>query len=392
VTFVHILTSSYWPHRGGMEESVGRIAALLTRPGDRTCIIYVRDTKPAPEGAEAPDGGKVVYLWQEKAGLAPPALASVTGYPSERHRMDYLLFRNRVSDTMTAHPAHRHVLLSVYLSDSGFLAQHVASELAIPHIARASGSDLSADLHNPYKMHAVELVVRRATHVVTVSREQEGWLRATGLRANRITTIHNSLPDDFPAERWQFRSDADIHLVSDGGYQFNKGTHLLFAAYRHAVRRGVSAVLTVAGETEQGGRAYWERERARLTEEFGGRVRLLDWIDQRKVYDLLLGSHLYCSATLGEGCSLARLAALALGMPIISTRCGELPDLAAGMAHVRLVPPGSTDRFAGAVEQAARELPALASRIDGGAIDTVRKHLLPSRELSQWESVLREAS
>lgn len=392
MTIVHILTSSYWPSRGGMEESIARITRLLTRSGERACITYVRDTKPAPDGEGGPGGGTVVYLRQAKADLAPPALASVTGYLTERHRMDYLLFRNGVSDSISTHPTARHVIVSFYLSSSGFLGQHVASELALPHIARASGSDLSTDFHHPHKMHAVEFVVRRASHVVTQSREQECWLRAAGLRSDRMTTIHASLPDDFPAERWRFRPDADIHLVSDGGYQFNKGTHLLFAAYRHAVRRGLRAILTVAGTTEEGARAYWDRERARLAEEFGSRVQLLDWVNKQKVYELLLRSHLYGSATLGEGCSLARLAALALGMPIVSTSCGELPDLAVGMEHVRLVPPGSTDRFTAAVEQAAHELPGLAGRIDQAAIDTVRKHLVPSRELSQWESVLGDVS
>jgi glycosyltransferase involved in cell wall biosynthesis len=390
VTFVHILTGTYWPDRGGMEESVARIAHLLTRSGDRTCIIYVRDTRSPVEEATAPDGGTVVYLRNAKASLAPPALASVTAYPEERYRLDYLLFRNAVAESVAMHPSSQHVIVSFYLSTSGFLAQHVASELGLPHIARASGTDLSADLHNPHRMPPVEFVLRRASHVVTLSHEQTRWLQLNGLRTERVTMIHNSLPNGSPTDRWRFRRDGDVHIVNDSGYQFVKGTHLLFAAFRRAVQGGVRATLTVVGPTESRARAYWERERARLSTEFGDRVRLLDWIDKPRVYDLLLSSHLYCAPTLAEGCSLARLGALTLGMPVISTACGELLDLAADMDHVRLVPPGSTARLAAVLEQTARDLPLLASQIDGHAVQALREHVSPSRELAQWEALLGE--
>lgn len=389
MTFVHFLTGSYWPDRGGMEDSVARIARLLMRSGDHACIVYVRDTRPPAEGERREGIERVVYFREAKAELAPPALASVTGYLDERYRLDYLLFRNAVADALAAHPADRHLLVSFYLSSSGFLAQHVAAELGLPHVAHASGSDLSADLHNPHRAAPIELVLRGAAHVVTLSGEQERWLRVGGLRRDRMTTIHNALPEDFPADRWRFAPDARVRLVSDTGYQFNKGTHVLFAAYRRLVRRGVDAMLTVVGKTEAAGRAYWERERARLADELGDRVRLLEWMDAPMLHELRLRSHLYCSATLGEGCSLARLAALAAGMPIVSTRCGELPDLAEDMAHVRLAPPGAVDRFATALEEAARELPRVAEKIDDAALDRLRRHLAPARELAQWETVLR---
>ncbi|HXJ78356.1 MAG TPA: glycosyltransferase family 4 protein [Candidatus Methylomirabilis sp.] len=390
MTFVHMLTDSYWPDRGGMEESVARIAHLLTRSGDRTCTIYVRDTRPPAEGATDPGGGTVVYLWNAKAALAPPVLASVTTYPEERYRLDYLLFKNAVAEAVARHASSRHVIVSFYLTTAGFLAQHVAAELGIPHVARATGSDLSADLHNPHRMAPVEFVLRRASHVVTLSREQARWLEFAGVGAERVTMIHNSLPDDSPAERWRFRPEGDVHIVSDSGYRFQKGTHLLFAAFRGAVRDGVRATLTVVGPAESRARAYRERERASLSEELGDRVRLLDWMDKPKVHDLLLVSHLYCAPTLGEGCSLARLAALALGMPIVSTACGELPDLAADMDHVRLVPPGSIVRLAAVLEQTVRDLPRMASQIDGHRLNALSEHLSPSRELAQWDALLGE--
>jgi len=390
VTFVHILTPTYWPDRGGMEESVARIAQLLARSGHRICTTYVRDTSPPTDAPTPAVDGSVVYLRRAKAPLASPALASVTAYPEERYRLDYLLFRAAVAEAIAKHPSSRHLIVSFYLTTSGFLAQHVASDLGIPHIASASGNDLSADFHNPYRMPPIEFVLRRADHVVTLSGEQERWVKQSNLRTGRVTTIHNSLPDGVLTGRWRFNRDRDVHIVNDSGYHFRKGTHLLFAAFRCAVGGGARATLTVAGSTESQTRAYWERARAALSAEFGERVRLLDWIDKSKIHDLLLSSHLYCAPTFGEGCSLARLAALALGMPVISTACGELLDVAAHMDHVRLVPPGSTDRLAAALEETVRELPQVASRIDGDAVQALRQHLSPAREFAQWDAVLRE--
>jgi glycosyltransferase involved in cell wall biosynthesis len=389
VTFVHFLTATYWPDRGGMETWVAGLARLLTRPGDRACVVYVRDSRPPDAGERSPGDARVVYFRRAKAELAPPALASVTAYPDERYRLDYLLFRNAVAEAVAAHPGDRHVLVSIYLSSSGFLAQHVAAELGLPHVACAAGSDLSADLHNPHRAAPIELVLRGAAHVVAQSGEQERWMRAGGLRRDGVTVIHNALPDDFPPDRWRLPEAKPLRLVCDTGYQFNKGTHVLFAAFRRLLGGGVDATLTVVGRTEAGNRAFWERERARLGAELGDRVRLLDWIEPSALQELRMGSHLYCSATLGEGCSLARLAALATGMPLVSTRCGELPDLAADLAHVRLAPPGSIDGLAAALDETARGLSRLAETIDGAALDRLRRHLTPARELAQWETVLR---
>ena len=108
---------------------------------------------------------------------------------------------------------------------------------------------------------------------------------------------------------------------------------------------------------------------------------------QDQILNLMRQADIYCSATLGEGCSNARLQALALGMPMMTTRCGEMTDLAEGIGHVRLAEPGDLEGYKSGLRR------MVAATLDGGikvrpaVIRKWRARFHASEEIRAWSRV-----
>src|SRR5438874_333130 len=120
----------------------------------------------------------------------------------------------------------------------------------------------------------------------------------------------------------------------------------------------------------------------------GDRIRLHGHIDPESVRTHLLSSDVYCSATLGEGCSLARSAAMVTGIPIVSTNCGELADLASDVPHVRLSQPADSSGFLEALRDMCVGVLTGRVTIDTSAVDRWCHYFRPEREQEEWRACI----
>ena len=102
----------------------------------------------------------------------------------------------------------------------------------------------------------------------------------------------------------------------------------------------------------------------------------------------LLESHIYCSATLAEGCSNSRIRALTSGIPIVTTRCGAIPEVAAGCGHVRLCPPGDWRELAHQLEIAVEQVQAGTLQPDQNCVARHQEHFSVARERREWRAAI----
>lgn len=350
-----LLTNRYPPAGGGLEASVERIARLLAATGTITPIVYVRANEPA----EA-----------ERDGIAVrPA--------SHLHiaKLD---------------PNVRHVLVSFYAAQEGLIGDEAARSLQIPHIVAIRGTDYSYGFHEPETYGLLRELLGRAAWITTTNDEQTRAVRESMGRHN-VTRIHNSLPG--AARSLQHRTrpgDGTVRLFADCGYSFKKGTIVLLNAFAALCAEGMPVALTMAGGDESGNGAFWRDTRDTFSRLHGDRIRFCGRIGEADVRAHLLGADVYCSATLGEGCSLARSAAMVAGIPIVSTRCGELADLAAGSAHVRLAEPADADGFLEVLRGTCTDVLAGRVEIDTNAVERWRAYFRPEREQAQWLGCIDE--
>jgi glycosyltransferase involved in cell wall biosynthesis len=389
---VHFLCKSVDARSGGMEASMLRIADHLARsPGTRIRIYSLNDKADVvvPPHSKV----EVVFLRQGKDLLAEPLqhARDSTNHGAEFSQSTFLTYVCAVRSAMKAATESRHALLSFFASQTGFIAQHVADELGIPHIVSVRGSDFNRDLRDPVRLGAITHVMRRARSIVTTNHAHAGVVRDVFGRRSGVATIHNSvsLPANTPF--WKPKRHARVKLFSDSGFSFKKGTHLLLHAVAELRGKGLPVTLTLVGNVEPQAATYWASKQRYYRRACPDTFVFNAWASPEQIVAMMFSSDVYCSASLGEGCSLARLKALTLGLPIVTTRSGEIPDFAGSVPHVYLCEPGDAEGYAAALRAAVEKILAGGIHVPRKNVQAWRRQLRPESERVAWQAVLDQA-
>ncbi|MCW5982169.1 MAG: glycosyltransferase family 4 protein [Bryobacteraceae bacterium] len=393
MTVLHLLTPAVHPEPGGLEDAVLRIARGFASKSEHEVVIYTRRQAAAYSGPDPLHAGlEVVHLAGPRSFLLEPLHAEAsplsentpTAYLLEAYRADFLLLRNAIAAGVERRPDARHVVVSFFISSAGFVAQQAATNLRLPHIASVRGSDFERDVRSPFHFAGLRFVVENADLVVTTNREQAEALAAMFPSARALQTIHNGLPEDELGPLWEAPASETIRLAADCGFSVKKATHLLLRSVGVLLEAGEPISLTVAGADAPKEKEYWEERRRHYVARFPNAFSFPGWLAPREIGALFRASHIYCSASLGEGCSQSHTRALTAGMPAVATRTGALPELAGDCPHVRLAAPGDVEGF-------TRQLRAMVSAVRAGSVlvdrDQVlawRRHFSPERECAEW--------
>jgi glycosyltransferase involved in cell wall biosynthesis len=141
------------------------------------------------------------------------------------------------------------------------------------------------------------------------------WIFATSLTESEIQRIGKlkKLPD----------AGEDLRLITVGRQEQGKGTDVLIEAVGLLSDTDVRASLDVVGSGSELQRLR-DLCRAHGVSE---QVRFHGMVDHERVIELLGRAHLFCFPTRSEGFPKAVLEAMAVGLPIVTTRVSVLPHL-----------------------------------------------------------------
>jgi glycosyltransferase involved in cell wall biosynthesis len=391
VIVLHFIAHLFPPAYGGLEMWTLRIAQTLARTGVRP-IVHIRASRDEFDygDSHAVGGIEIHPLARQRELLEEPLIRSgSSNLRAERWRLDFLLMCNDIAEEMRRTPNDRHVLISSFITAEGFLGSMVAAELGLPHIAVTVGTDYSRDYRNPRSRPAAEHVLRTAAAVVTMNEGQERAFRRD-LKIANVRTIRPSVDERVMEYRWAGSRDGTIRLFSDTGFSFKKGTRVLLDAFARLRETSLPVTLTICGDNYEGQESYWNGIKREFREHFGDVVAFCDHAEVMEIWRMLVESDIYCSATFGEGSSLARSAALCIGVPVVTTQCGEMADLAEGASHVRLANPGDAEGFYEALRQACLDSASGAMQVDSNRVALWRADFAVSRECVQWNEVLAD--
>src|SRR5262249_28430486 len=152
-------------------------------------------------------------------------------------------------------------------------------------------------------------------------------------------------------------------------------------AFLTLIREGLPLTLTVCGASAPTEQAFWTQRIADVSQDAGNAFRPLGYVSRAHIDRLMESASLYCSATLGEGSSAARIAALCSGIPVVTTTCGEfLCEVKPGPAHLFLSNPGDANAFLDSCRAAATSFMVGELRIDWCAVETWRDRFSRERE------------
>lgn len=192
-----------------------------------------------------------------------------------------------------------------------------------------------------------ERVARRLREVITVSSSSAAQIAEHyGVAPARISTI----PIGTDVER--FSPDPAVPKVpgrivaTASADSALKGLGVLVEAFAKVCADHERAELTVIGRAKPGGAV----ERAIERHGLGRRVRFVSELTETELVDTLRSAEVACVPSLYEGFSLPAVEAMAVGLPLVSTTGGAIPEVAGAHGETTLaVPPGDAEALAAAL-------------------------------------------
>lgn len=373
----HILTDNTDPRAGGMELASSRLAALFSLRLRAHVIEYSAEKGPSSTAHRR----KAHQLWRARADLLNPIRGS-DSYFEEKLKTTYLLFRSALRSELERYPSRPHMIVSFFASSNGLVAQQVATEFGLPHIASIRGSDFAGR----FAKHDSSFrdVVERADWIVTTNFHQEHVVRTQFGRQSRISTIHNAADPWDLKHQWRRRAGRLVRFVADAGLNFKKASHLLLDAVDELLDSDPHSTFLLVGRPPTSGSPFWRERVAASSRRWGSRFTYSGWIEPRVLTRVLLTSDVYCSGSFSEGCAHGTVRALVLGIPIVATDVGVLRDVARGAGHVWLAQPGDADAFARALRTAATAVRSDKALVDESRVATWRQQLQPEAAEQKW--------
>jgi glycosyltransferase involved in cell wall biosynthesis len=216
--------------------------------------------------------------------------------------------------------------------------------------------------------------VARADFVVTISEYSKQQIEGKlGVAPDRIVVCRPGVPSWIAGPLPQRPAGAPGHVLFVGTLEPRKNVPALLAAYRLLLERQPSAPrLVLAGQLTQASDPWVAEVKAPPLE---GRVVVEGYVSNERRAELYAGAGVVVLPSLDEGFGLPVLEAMALGIPVVTSNVGALPEVA-GEAGI-LVDPSDVAALAGALERVLTQ-PELASRMRNAGLNTARQFSWPA--------------
>jgi len=186
------------------------------------------------------------------------------------------------------------------------------------------------------------------------------WKKIEVVRCGLDTELLNTAPQPIP----------DLpRLVCIGRLSEQKGHGILLEAAAIVAKDGIAFELVLVG----GGELREPLEKRARELGVDGRIRITGYVSQERVVDELRAARALVLPSLGEGLPVVIMEAYAVGRPVLSTYIAGIPELVEAGASGWLVPAGTPDALAAAMEGVlASPLPKLEAMAARGR-DKVRQ-------------------
>jgi len=215
-------------------------------------------------------------------------------------------------------------------------------------------------------------------HIIAVAHAVRATLLSAGYPDDKISVIHNGVPEVPTGNREQLRRELGIPtdafvIFNAGRFIHDKGQDLLVAAMKQLP----GVLLYLAGDDAT---PFGKRVRSSVAS--GDNIHFLGY--RSDVQRLLPAFDLYTSASRREAFSLSLVEAFAAGVPLVATSVGGVPELVNHGVNGLLVASENVDELAAAIRQLARDRAVLVSLGQEAQI-TYREHYSCDRMLDRIE-------
>ena len=177
-----------------------------------------------------------------------------------------------------------------------------------------------------------------------------------------------------------------FRLVFVGRLTITKGVMVMLEAVRQVVFRGGKVELAVIGDGPERG----EMEKYVASNGLAGCVTIVGWASGDRVREELVRARALVLPSFAEGLPVVLMESLALGRPVITTWVAGIPELAEHGVNGWLVPPGSVEALADAMEQALKLPVETLTRMGLDGRSKVRRNHDAAKEAAKLAELFRQ--
>jgi len=179
-----------------------------------------------------------------------------------------------------------------------------------------------------------------------------------------------------------------VRLVCVGRLCEAKGQLLLVAAAAELAAKGLAFELILAGD----GPLRGELEALIQSLDLQQRIRITGWISSAEVRAQILASRALVLPSFAEGLPVVIMEAMSLRRPIISTYIGGIPELVLDGVNGWLIPAGSVQDLAAAMQHCLSCAPEELQRLGNAAFERVLSRHCIDTEAAKLAGLFSEAS
>lgn len=353
-----LLSASFAPVLGGLQEVVFQLAREFTLLGHETLVVTNRYPRSLP-ASQVVDGitvKRMLFIGLPQGGWFPARmvkeLAGSIISAINLIRLVIMMQRYR-PDIVNIH----------FLGSQAMFGQAASRLVGIPYVISLHGDDVEGLPRRPKMTRKVfEIVIRHANHVTACSKYLLGIASdiVPEIRENG-TTIWNGV-DANEISSAEPHAHPRRYIFAAGRFVKKKGFDILLRAYRIALDNGINADLIMAGMGPEADALHalaMELGIQEMPPRVAGRVEhgVLFWgrASRKEMMSLLVGCTLLVVPSRAEPFGIIALEGLASGKPIVATRTGGLIELLSGRSRTKLVEPEDPFALSNAIVQLAED-------------------------------------
>ena len=319
---VHVLIVPSW-YRSSKTDTQGSFfreqAIALKKRGHQVGIIYPqhRSMRQWKSTFTGPYG----FAFEDDRGIPTLRMHTMTWFPRQFPYLNYwlwvrnglTLYRSYVDKFGVPEVVHAHGMIY-----GGLLAWNIQTQYKVPFVVTEHGTAYARSLFAPWELKLAARAAAAANVRLAVSEAfceelhhfiGSWWEPCPNVVPSRFTKY----------DRPNSSSDEKAFVFTDVAYlSKRKGIHHLITAFAAAFGEGENVVLKIGGDGKE--RASLEA----LAKQLGvsDRVVFLGALDREGVRDLMAQTDVFVLASQYETFGVVVIEALALGKPVIATKCG----------------------------------------------------------------------
>jgi len=222
-------------------------------------------------------------------------------------------------------------LLHAHFGPVGYQALRLRADLALPLVVSFYGFDASQLPRTPVWRDHLAKLFREGDRFLALGRDMANRLQALGCPSHKVLIHHVGVdPDRIPFAPRQWPGEEEqVRLLFCGRLVEKKGVLHAVTAFARVADRWRSLVLNVVGDGPMRG----ELHRVVRGLDLEGRVRILGALSYEEMLDEMARAHLFVlpSVTAAdgdmEGTPMVLMEAQASGLPVLSTRHADIPEV-----------------------------------------------------------------